>query len=241
MILIGHRGAKNEAPENTLMGFKHLKNLGIQNVEFDLHLSADQELVIIHDKTLERTTNGTGLVRTKTAKELKLLDACSYFSKNITAEGVPTLKEVLSVFDQLEHAQLEVKPPRFEDHQIICNKIKQTLDELNLLQQCVVTSFDYSFLESCKHYQPELKRGFLCEKKGAALMDPVEATLKLECQLLAIDWQLCTEEMIQRAHKNHLQISVWTVDDEKVFKQLMAWGIDSIITNCPSKFIPLID
>jgi len=226
MILIGHRGAKNEAPENTLEGFIHLKNLGIQSVEFDLRLSADNDLVIIHDKTLDRTTSAKGLVRDKSTVELKKLN-------------VPSLKEVLGVFDDLVHAQLEVKPPRSEDHALICQKIEQTVKELNIEEQCFITSFDYHFLESCQKNIPEIQRGFICEKTGAAKIDPVDAAIKLNCKLLAMDWKICDEALIKRAHQMQLKVSAWTVDDEKAFKQLKDWGIDSIITNCPSQFIEL--
>lgn len=224
MILIGHRGAKNEAPENTLEGFFHLKNLGIQNVEFDIRLSSDNQLVIIHDETLNRTTSAQGLVRDKSAADLKLLK-------------VPTLQETLQVFDKLHHAQLEVKPPKTEDHQIICEGIAQTIQTLGIAEQCVVTSFDYHFLKSCNKYIPAIARGFLCEESGAAKIDPIEIALKLNCSLLAIDYLLCDEQLIKRAHQVNLAVSAWTVDDENSFKQLMNWGIDSIITNCPSKFI----
>lgn len=227
MILIGHRGAKHEAAENTLAGFLHLKNLGIQNVEFDIRLSADNQLVIIHDETLDRTTNAQGLVRDKSAAELKNLN-------------VPTLQETLQVFDKLQHAQLEVKPPKAEDHQIICEGIFEAIETLGIRDKCIVTSFDYHFLKSCNKYIPSIARGFLCEESGAAKVDPIEIALKLNCCLLAIDYLLCDEQLIKRAHQANLAVSAWTVDDENSFKQLMTWGIDSIITNCPSKFIQLI-
>lgn len=228
MILIGHRGAKNEAPENTLAGFIHLKNLGIQNVEFDIRVSADQQLVIIHDETLDRTTHAKGLVRNKSAAELKLLN-------------VPNLKETLQVFDKLQHAQLEVKPPHTEDHQLICEGIDKVVHELGLQDKCVITSFDYTFLQSCLKFVPHLSRGFLCEESGAEKFDPIKVALQLECCLLALEWTLCNEEFIQRAHQASLAISAWTVDDVQKFKQLMNWGIDSIITNYPSQFLDLVN
>jgi glycerophosphoryl diester phosphodiesterase len=244
--IIGHRGAKQEAPENTLLSFNHLKSLGIQSVEFDLRLSADNEIVIIHDDTLERTTNSEGLVRDKTAAELKALDASSYFSddaskalsKRWAVDGVPTLKEVLKVFDKLEHAQLEVKPSEKADHEQICQKILECVNELGVQDKCVITSSDYDFLESCKIYAPNMKRGFVYLD---IKYQPIETALALSCDLLAIYWKFCSQELIDQAHNKGLKISAWTVNEQEAFTNLKNWGIDSIITDYPSELMHLVD
>ena len=252
MILIGHRGAKNEAPENTLESFSHLNNLGIQSVEFDLRLSADNELVIIHDDTLERTTNAEGFVKDKTAAELKQLDACSHFytntlestdtneisNKTSTNGGIPTLKEVLSTFNKLEHAQLEVKPPEKADHKTICEKILACVNELGIQDRCVITSSDCDFLESCKRYAPTMKRGFIYLDIE---LKPIDTALTLDCELLAIYWEFCSEALIKEAHSKGLEVSAWTVNKEKAFTNLKKWGVDSVITDCPSELMHLVD
>jgi glycerophosphoryl diester phosphodiesterase len=223
MLLMGHRGARHEAPENTLEGFVHLKNLDIQSLEFDLRLSKDQQLVIIHDDTIDRTTSGTGLVSDLSAAELK-------------QHQVPTLKEVLEIYDELEHAQLEVKEPKPVDHKIICEEIENTLNALNIVEQCVITSFDLSFLESAKKYVPHIKRGHLHHKPE----NPLEKTKELDCCLLAIYWEVCTKELIEEAHSKGIEVSAWTVNKEDAFLKLQSWGIDSIITDIPTAMLPLV-
>lgn len=237
MFLIGHRGAREEAPENTLYGFQYLRNLGINNVEFDLRLSSDRELIIIHDDTLERTTNGVGNVVDFSAKQLKKLNACLHFNATLPAEGVPTLDDVLALWPKLQHAQLEVKPPRPEDHKIICQKIRECCEKYQLQDKCVVTSSDHAFLESCKTELKDFKRGLVYQDIETK---PIESALKLECAYLCIYWKLCYLELIQEAHAEGLHVSAWTVNKEKAFKQLQDWGIDSIISDYPTEMSTFI-
>ncbi len=234
MRLIGHRGARNEAPENTLTGFRHIHALGIQSVEFDLQLSADNQIVVIHDDTLDRTTNAQGPVSALNAIDLKALDASSHFSQELPKDGVPLLEEVLACFDKLEHAQLEVKPPKAGDHGTFCRKIKECVDELNIKDQCVITSSDVEFLETCKNQAKDMRRGYIYYDLDRK---PIETALELECRLLVIYWKFCTEELINEAHSKGLEVSAWTVNEAKAFDQLNNWGIDSIITDCPSGFL----
>lgn len=231
MLLIGHRGARNEAPENTLEGFKHIRNLGINSMEFDLRLSKDHKIVIIHDETLDRTTNTKGKVYDFTAEELK-------------AFAVPELKEALSLFEHIEHAQLEVKSPKTEHHEIICKGISDCLKELNCELNCVITSFDTNFLTSAEKYAGHIRRGLiyqkgripkaLSEKSSHALIDLVK---ELKAELLAINYRNCTKFLIDLAKKNNIETSTWTVNEDADFKRLKDLGIDSIITDCPSRFL----
>ncbi|MCB1660955.1 MAG: glycerophosphodiester phosphodiesterase, partial [Pseudomonadales bacterium] len=96
MLIVGHRGARGEAPENTLSGFKYLKSLGVKALELDINVSQDKQLVVIHDDSLERTTTGTGLVKTHTSNQLAALNACHYFKDWPYHDGVPLLTEVLA-------------------------------------------------------------------------------------------------------------------------------------------------
>jgi len=235
MLLIGHRGARNEAPENTLEGFEHIKKLGMHSMEFDLRLSKDHKIVIIHDETLDRTTNMKGKVYDFTAEELK-------------AFSVPELKEVLGLFDYIEHAQLEVKSPKKEHHEIICHGISACLKELNCETNCIITSFDTDFLKSTQAFASHLRRGLiyqkgriptaLSEKSSNALID---LTKELQASLLAINYKNCTPFIIELAKKNNIETSTWTVNEEADFKRLKDWGIDSIITDCPSLFLNLVN
>ena len=236
MKLIGHRGAREEAPENTLFGFSYLRQLGIDCVEFDVRMNKDKELVVIHDESLERTTHTEGLVKNFSTTELKQINACIQFPE-LEAEGVPTLRETLSAWPTLQHAQIEVKPPEQEDHLAICQQIDALLSEFALQDVCVVTSSDVPFLKSCQQYIPHVSRGYIFYDIE---QHPIETCTDTGCSLLAIHWKLCFEDLIQQAHELGIEVSAWTVNKEKAFLKLKAWGIDSI-TDCPSLLLPLLD
>src|SRR5699024_9203426 len=126
ITIVGHRGARKEAPENTLAGFLHARELGLDAVEFDVHLSKDHELVIIHDKTVDRTTTATGPVAEFTANELAELDARAEFPDWPDIVGVPRLDQVLDIVDDMPHINIEIKtdtPDRLEE--IIAGVLKE--------------------------------------------------------------------------------------------------------------------
>ena len=113
--LYGHRGAQNEAPESTLSGFRHAIAIGLTAVEFDVQRTADRQLVVIHDATLDRTTNGHGPVADLTLADLQRLDARAQFPDWPEPVTVPTLAEVLHVVSGMEHLLVEIKPDAPEE------------------------------------------------------------------------------------------------------------------------------
>ncbi len=108
-LVIAHRGASGYAPENTLASIRKGLDMGADMVEIDIHLSKDGEVVVIHDATLERTTDGTGKVQSKTLEELKKLNAGSWFGKEFSQEKIPTLKEVIDLMDGKALLLIELK------------------------------------------------------------------------------------------------------------------------------------
>ena len=123
MKLIGHRGARGEAPENTLSGFRYLKNLGVRAVELDIVVSGDGELVVIHDGFIDRTTLGHGRVADMTVAELFAVDATHRaFPAWPVAEGVPSLRDVMQVLADFEHIQFEVKAQSEEEALVVSQK-----------------------------------------------------------------------------------------------------------------------
>ncbi|HWV36457.1 MAG TPA: glycerophosphodiester phosphodiesterase family protein, partial [Thermomicrobiales bacterium] len=159
--IVGHRGAKGEAPENTLPGFLHARALGLNAVEFDVHLSNDHELVVIHDNTIDRTTNGTGPVANFTAAELAALDARAAFPDWPDIIGVPRLDQVLDIVDDMPLIQIEIKtdtPDRLEE---VVAGVLQHVDKRGIGQQALITSFDAVAVEICGRLAPDQARAFI--------------------------------------------------------------------------------
>ena len=154
MYLYGHRGAKDEAPENTLAGFQYLRNLGIHCVELDVHLNRDNVPVVIHDKRLSRTTNAKGLIRDITTSDLTAIDARGHWKHHWPEpQHIPTLDEVLSVWPQLQSIQLEVKTEDPEEIPIMARALLELCNKYQLLQRGIITSKYPAFLQHLKETQ----------------------------------------------------------------------------------------
>ncbi len=140
--IVGHRGVAALRPENTLASFEYAIELGLDGIETDIHMSADGELVLIHDDTLERTTNGSGNVWDFTLKQLKELDAGSWFSKEYAGQKIPTFREFLELIkDKNLFLNIEIKDPR----EIVIEKTLKMLNEYDIdKEDFVIASFHSS-------------------------------------------------------------------------------------------------
>lgn len=231
MRIIGHRGARREAPENTLAGFRYLRSLGIDHVELDVRLSSDNQLVVIHDTSVNRTTNGKGDVRTQTADQLASLNAAANFPGWQEATPVPLLKDVLAEWPDLESIQLEVKTTQANDLRIIAAGLAQLVRELDLLDVATVTSMDTQLLAIMHQKAPDIRRGYVAER---FTRDPIAMCQLYQCELLATNYHRVSPELIARAHALGLEFSVWTVNNLNIARRLQDWSVDSIITDVPS-------
>lgn len=233
MRLIGHRGARGEAPENTLSGFRYLRKLGLPAVELDILLSADGELVVIHDSFLDRTTLSQGRVDSKTAVELAATDACHrVFPDWPVTEGVPTLRAVMEIIHDFEHVQFEVKARSEEHARLIAEKFPPLWREFGFGERAYTTSFNPHYLHHVRHAAPEIPRGFLFELDFS--LDPIAIARALGCRSLGPHHERCTAELIRQAHAAGLEVSTWTVNTQARMQQLADDGADSIITDFPS-------
>jgi glycerophosphoryl diester phosphodiesterase len=161
MILYGHRGARNEAPENTLTGFRYALGKGVESFEFDVHLTADDQLAVIHDPTVDRTTNGKGAVAGMTMAELARLDARSIFPDWPEPAGVPTLEEVLDLIGGAKRMEIEIKTDRPERLARVAELVMAAVRRHDLAARATVTSFDPVALEAVARVAPEQRRGFI--------------------------------------------------------------------------------
>lgn len=233
MRLIGHRGARGEAPENTLGGFRYLRGLGVMAVELDIVLSADAELVVIHDSFLDRTSLSQGRVDSKTAAELADVDACHRaFPDWPGTEGVPTLRAVMEVLRDFEHVQFEVKARSEAEAVLVAEKFPLLWREFGFGERAYTTSFNPHYLQYIRQSAPEIPRGFLFELDFS--LDPVAIATALGCTSLGPHQERCTPELIRQAHAAGLTVSTWTVNSPERMRALARDGADSIITDLPA-------
>ena len=234
MILIGHRGARKEAPENTLAGFRHLRQLGINHVELDVRLSQDHKLVVLHDTTVNRTTTSKGQVLDFTAEDLFQMDASQPIPHWPEPTGIPGLETVLSEWPNLKSIQLEVKTAPNDVLLKIGHGLVELIQTYQLQNKAIVTSADQNLLSIMHRLAPTVRRGFVAER---FTRDPLEVCLNHHCSHLVINYHRCSASLIDTAHQAGLEVSTWTVNEVNAARRLQNWGVDSIITDVPSTLL----
>ncbi|WP_372926862.1 glycerophosphodiester phosphodiesterase [Marinobacter sp.] len=231
MIVYGHRGAKGEAPENTLAGFTHAYRHGVRHFELDLVLSKDGKPVIVHDLTVDRTTGQEGSVSSYTALELAEMDARRNGKPWPKAVGIPSLETLLNEYPDFEHLQLEVKKDTRQRLNVLCNRLIEVIQRRDLYQRVVITSSDQWFLRQARRRDKSVRIGLVTDRK---FPKPVNVAARLHCNFLCIGWRICTRAIVEDAHRRGMHVSTWTVNRIHDMLQLEAKGVDSIITDYPT-------
>jgi glycerophosphoryl diester phosphodiesterase len=231
VILYGHRGARNEAPENTLTGFRHALRQGITAFEFDVHLTADDQLVVIHDPTVDRTTNGSGPVAAMTVAELAQLDARSIFPEWPERAWVPTLTEVLDVVGGAEDMEIEIKTDTPERLRRVAELVLVAIRRYDLAARAAVTSFDPVALEAVARLAPTQRRGFIAKFDTP---DDLATALRVRVTQCAIPLKTGSKQRVKEAHAAGLLVTGWQGNTREDIDTLLAWGVDAITSDYPT-------
>ncbi|MBM3521343.1 MAG: glycerophosphodiester phosphodiesterase [Alphaproteobacteria bacterium] len=234
-VIIGHRGAKSNAPENTLAGLRRAHEEGAPWVEFDVKLTKDNVPVLIHDETLERTTNGRGPVRDLTLASIKLVDAgCpAQFGDRFKGERIPTLEEALTLLRELGMGfNLEIKPCPGRERETAVAAVRM-VQRLWPAQAPVpiISSFKLPSLEAARATAPALPRGYLAERLEAGW---VESAKRLDCATIHPGYRALTVAQVRLAKQHGFPVLTWTVNEPARAVELRGWGVDSLITDTPA-------
>ncbi|MZQ86140.1 glycerophosphodiester phosphodiesterase [Paenibacillus sp. 5J-6] len=235
-IIIGHRGAAGVAPENTLRSFAVAFEQGAEGIELDVHLTKDGEIVVCHDGTLDRTTNGTGLICEKNWDEIKELDAGSWFSDAFIGERVPLLREVFEMVPRGFLINVEVKyayEGRME------KALLAFLRESGRMEDVVISSFDHKVIKRIKLAEPEVKVGLLY---AANLIDHAAYAQQIGVEVHSLHPQhhhFEKEDGVSAAEAG-LATYPWTVNVVRDFQKMIDAGVTGIITDFPAKLNELL-
>jgi glycerophosphoryl diester phosphodiesterase len=219
--IMGHRGAKAYEPENTLRSIRRALDLGVQAVEIDIHLSRDGHLVVIHDATVDRTTNGKGRVADLSWKELRRLDAGM-------GERLPSLEEVVDTVRGQAHLFVELKDP------LAVEPLAAFFSAQDLFAEAQVISFWHPALKQLRRLEPRIHTGVLfvgCPVDPPALARSADATA------LVLNYQYVTPALVQAARQAGLTIAVWNIDEVADLIPLLPLDLDYIGSNAPDRLI----
>lgn len=239
-LITGHRGARNLWPENSIEGFRNVLGLEVDAVEFDVHLTDAGELVVIHDATLERTTDGQGPVRALTPdarKTVKLKDS---------DEAIPTLANVLSILSAADGVAVHVEIKSDETgapYPGIAAKVAAEIVRFGLADRSLLTSFDVSVLEDCRLHAPEIARLVSVNAAWAENQGGLESFLgrvgdlveivAIHHELMEAEWALITKTLpLER-------LCVWTLNDETPIRTWLERGIGHLTSDRPDLALSL--
>ncbi len=252
---IAHRGGRGLSPEHTILAYKKALEAGADVLEMDIHSTKEDEIVVIHDPTVVRTTNGKGMVNELTLSEIKRLDAGYRFaikrrnkeiypfrSKGLT---IPTLREVFSEF-QNQRINIEIKQfePQIED------ALFGIIKEMDMTDNVLVVSESH---EAIKRFRKISNNAIAT---GASVSEVRRFVIFMRLKMMPLyiptadafqipeyhgDYHLLTEEFIERAHKKNIKIHVWTINEKKEMERLIKLGVDGIMTDYPDLLSEVIN
>lgn len=228
--VIGHRGAAGYAPENTMASFERGLAMGVDAIELDVHPTRDGELVVIHDPTLDRTTNGHGLVSAHTLEQIQALDAGSWFDPAFVGQRVPIFRDVMHWAKGRTRVIIEIKQgPIFYPN--VEELLIAALDETGMRDQVLVISFDHVSVHKLKQLAPDIPTGVLY---AGRVVDPVSLARAAQADALMPYWPLLTKAEVATAHEAGLFIGPWG-GAEQNYEFILATGVDAVIADFPDR------
>lgn len=238
-LVIAHRGASDEAPENTLASFERAIEMGADAIELDVKLSADGEAVIIHDDTVDRTTDGTGTVAEMTLAQLKQLDAGAPFDPKFTGEHIPTLREVIDLVDGRAIIFIELKTVSLTPTDLEGTVI-DIVNETDTADKTILISFNPFSLIAAKRKTSEIPLGLLYTDETSAYLRDRWFAPFIHPEALLPRRQMVTLEHVQEMRDRGHPVFVWTVDEPEDMEEIIGMGVEGIITNRPDVALQIL-
>ena len=224
MLKIGHRGAKGYEPENTLVSFQKALNLHVDGIELDVHLSADGEIIVIHDETIDRTTNGKGFVNTLSLRELKTF----LIDENYE---IPTLTEVFELVNQKCLINIELKS--YDSTDKVVSLIEKYVSKKGWKNdRFLVSSFDWNALQQVAFLNDKIPIGVLTETN----LDLALAFAKfIQAKSIHPYFHLLTKENTEQIQEKGLQVFPWTINKLEDIQKIKTYNVNGIITDFPDR------
>jgi glycerophosphoryl diester phosphodiesterase len=223
MLKIGHRGAKAHAAENTLASFELALAMGSDGIELDVHVCATGELVVIHDFTVDRTTNGTGEVHKLSLAQLKALAVEG-------AHSIPTLDEVFELVSKRCFLNIEMKGRHTA--RPVAEFLKEAVSKGYSYSNCIVSSFQREELQVMSEINPDVHLGVLTQ---ASVTQAWEWAQEFSAKAIHPHFSLLTERNVTKARRAGYKVYTWTLNDPEDIARIQSYNVDGIISDYPER------
>ncbi len=234
MLIMAHRGAMASAPMNTMAAFELALEQGADGIELDVQRSSDGHAVILHDFSVDATTDGSGPVAGKSLSELQELDAGSWFSSDYAGEGIPTLDQVFASLGDRTLFNVEIKSGR-EGSGKVEERVAACVRRFSVQNRVIVSSFDPTVLLNFRLLMPRVMIGFLYDSElPAAYLIPLR---KLSHEARHPRHDMVDEVYMRWARENDYYVNTWTVNEPGRAVELRRLGVNAIISNDPKMMI----
>lgn len=242
-LVIAHRGDSAHRPENTLASFASALELGASVVELDVQLTADGHVVVLHDPTVDRTTDGRGDARRKKLEEVRALSAGypERFGDAWSGERVPTLAEALTLVRERARIMIEIKKESVSDDAdggIEARTIAE-VRRLGLSDQVALISFEHRALLRCRELAPEIARGHLFGRTSPR--DVLPATREAGCGIVMPHKSQLSDAIADAVHGAGLKLATWVVDEPEELRRLSRFRLYGVGSNCPGVLMQALD
>ncbi|CAN7488427.1 glycerophosphodiester phosphodiesterase [Paenibacillus sp. LjRoot56] len=230
-----HRGSSGNTPENTLAAFQQAITDHAGYAELDVQETADGIVMLMHDNSVYRTTGINKNMWEVTSTELKQASAGNWYHKDYKDEHVPTLDEVISLVKG--HMKLNIELKNNGHVMELAQKTVDIIQSHNFVKECTVTSFDADLLHKVKSLNASIKTGLIVGQNTENLDELMKSS---DYEVISAAYPLVNESFMRLAENRHKEVYVWTVNDTRMMRRMLALGVTSIITNNPDKLVKLM-
>ena len=240
-IIVAHRGSSARAPENTIAAFRQAVHDGADAVELDVRLTKEGKLVVFHDSRLNRTTNGRGLVRTRSLSELRRFDAGSWFNRKFASERIPTLDEILERLPVQVGVNIEMKIDRRDGRgEELVRCLSEIIKHENARQRLLVSSFHHALVRQLKAVEPKIATGLLVHPLQRLGRLALRKARGLNTEMIILSGTSLRKRVIEPAHRHELMVGEYTVNTGRRLERALRLGVDVIFTDDPASILQLL-
>ena len=241
--VVAHRGISGKAPENTLASFAlACETPGIDMIELDVRLSKEDEVMVLHDRTLQRTSTGNGAARSYTVAEMKEFDAGSWFDPSFSTERIPTLREVLTLVNKRRWINIELKSDFFfpEKPEVLERRVLETVGELGCEECVMYSSFNHRMMANIKRFNPKAITGVLYSVGRDFGRMPSKLAGRVGASVFVCAKREVTKRMLNDARTNGIAFYVYTLNSTSSVSKMVELGVDGILSDIADNIVQFV-